>query len=780
MELFRGRCLAVYCICFIVTAYASAYIGGGVKIAVFVISIALLIFFAFVFDKFLHKPTIKNKKLNILIALIFICIALVQSYIFIDIRYESVKKYADKDNISEVEMIITKKTASTVYSGTYEVTITNIEGNDCNIKAKMTCDSGDFESNEIVAGEGYFVNLSRDINGYAEETHSLSRGIMTIIEMESAELVGKVSHNLITMAQSLNERFTGIILAVTNSNQDIGGVIAALLLGNKSALPDQVERDFRRLGISHLLAISGMHLVFIVGNVDRVLSQIKFIKILRFKRIRNIFLLLTVLGYMALTGFIMSVVRASVMLILAYIADFIRRENDSLTSLFTAVALIIFWDYSAAFDVGLQLSFLATLAIILGNSSFKQLKIVRIFKDKNGGIIFIYIKKLILWIFSSIFSALFITVFTLPVMWAVFGEMSIISLLANLIFIPLMDILLNISPLILIFWKVPFICEPVSALASLIVKIIIGLASWISPTPGIVLSLRYAAAPVMILFFVTGIILFMVLKERRNLYFAVLTITGALLFSFGAGVQYIFTYNRVDAYMHNYSKSDCITVISRNKAAIIDISDGSYSALLQPINKLKDECISEIDMFMLTHYHKKHVSSIDKLTDRQTVYTIALPEPANESDKFICDSILELAESKNIDTLIFPRNGKDSVHFNDAYITLFPYSKISRSTHPVISLTINSDYANVTYIGSSVHESDIYDLIARQAKISDVLVFGIHGPIYKTPADYQTDGNLDGILYPVSDVREFTQSDETAQENAVVVDGYEYFKIKLN
>ena len=96
-----------------------------------------------------------------------------------------------------------------------------------------------------------------------------------------------------------------------NSDAETGGLLGAILLGDRTYLSGQTSLDFSRIGISHVLALSGMHLAILILGIEKLLSLIGISK-----KARYIITIILTLAYVALTGFSVSVVRAGIMLII--------------------------------------------------------------------------------------------------------------------------------------------------------------------------------------------------------------------------------------------------------------------------------------------------------------------------------------------------------------------------------------------------------------------------------------------------------------------------------
>ena len=151
--------------------------------------------------------------------------------------------------------------------------------------------------------------------------------------------------------------------AVYRAFPDENGALAvAMLLGDKSGIPDSLYNDLRMAGIVHLICVSGFHLslfaLFVIGILRKLRLREKLISVIAS---------LAVIGFMLLAGLTYSVQRAGVMMLVYLLANFFSRRSDSLNSLGISLLVIsVIYPYAMA-SVSLQLSALSTLGILLCN-----------------------------------------------------------------------------------------------------------------------------------------------------------------------------------------------------------------------------------------------------------------------------------------------------------------------------------------------------------------------------------------------------------------------------
>lgn len=216
---------------------------------------------------------------------------------------------------------------------------------------------------------------------------------------------------------------------------DESALLLGIVYGEKGNFDREYFEAMRRTGVLHVIAASGMNVTMTAGVIFAVLAYLV-------KRTRAlIFASLAIVIYTALANFEESIIRASIMAILAYGAGLFGRQNTSLLALFIAIFLMAFYDPLIVGKVGFQLSVTATAGIILLDPIFKRLAKNIFFED-----------------FRTTMSA---QVATVPILLFYFSSYSPISVVSNL----------------LILWTVP----PIMILG--ILASILGLVSPIIAAP---------------------------------------------------------------------------------------------------------------------------------------------------------------------------------------------------------------------------------------------------------------------------------------------------------
>ena len=210
------------------------------------------------------------------------------------------------------------------------------------------------------------------------------------------------------------------VTAKSNSvfDKNTVGFLIALTIGDKSQLSDKFLNNVKTTGISHIIVVSGMHLSIILSSVFLLLDKLFYNKY-----VRSALSLAFVILISGVCGFTMSVTRAGVMFVIMALAPLFSRENDSLSSLCTAVVGVLISAPFAVVNVSFLLSVMSTLAIVWA-VPFYTAFVKQKFKISS---------KAIEILLNIVFCSVFAMIFTLPITVKTFGFISVVAPLTNLL-----------------------------------------------------------------------------------------------------------------------------------------------------------------------------------------------------------------------------------------------------------------------------------------------------------------------------------------------------------
>jgi ComEC/Rec2-related protein len=220
--------------------------------------------------------------------------------------------------------------------------------------------------------------------------------------------------------------------------QEQGLITTSLLFGSRVAkIPDEVMLGIKRLGLSHIFAASGFHLMLLAGFLQFIFTRLRLNS-----RLESLLIITLSIIYTGLAGFSPSIVRSAVCITAFYLAKLANRKINNLKLLTILAGIVIFIDPYSILDLGLQLSYLATLAILIWGSRINQ----KLEEDLSVGK---YIRE-------SLALSLAVQALIAPLTLYYFKSFPVWSILANLIFTPLLS-----AVIVLAVFGMSFIINPI-------------------------------------------------------------------------------------------------------------------------------------------------------------------------------------------------------------------------------------------------------------------------------------------------------------------------------
>ena len=224
-------------------------------------------------------------------------------------------------------------------------------------------------------------------------------------------------------------------LAVDESSGDQYAVVAAMALGDKSALTKELKEVYAVTGASHVLALSGLHL----GIIYTLLSLLIIGR--RWQMVSQMLIVLCIWAFVFLVGMSTSVVRSATMLTVYALLSLGYRDKMTVNTLaFTAIVMLMVHPLSL-YDVGFQMSFMAVLAILVFMPLLEGL-----FPTE-----YLLTHQSVRWLWSMVAVSVSAQIGIAPLIAYYFGRFSTFFLLTNFIVIPAATLILWLSPVVLLF-----------------------------------------------------------------------------------------------------------------------------------------------------------------------------------------------------------------------------------------------------------------------------------------------------------------------------------------
>ena len=218
-------------------------------------------------------------------------------------------------------------------------------------------------------------------------------------------------------------------------------LLSGILLGVESAIPDDVRDAFNRTGTTHVIAISGANIIVVIRVLLGLLTPAVG------SRRAGWITLAGVGGYTLFVGADPAVVRAAIMGGLALLATQWGRRTYGLTSLAFAVWLMTLWNPLTLWDIGFQLSVAATAGLVLFSDDFTAL-LERLLRK---GFAQQTARQITQWLAEPVVVSLAAQITTTPLILVYFGRLSLVSLLANILIVPVQAYIMTLGWLAVLF-----------------------------------------------------------------------------------------------------------------------------------------------------------------------------------------------------------------------------------------------------------------------------------------------------------------------------------------
>lgn len=551
------------------------------------------------------------------------------------------------------------------------------------------------------------------------------------------------------------------------------GIMAAMLLGDKSNLSSDIKELYQTAGISHLLALSGLHIAATGLFISKMLRKTGLRK-MSAEIIAGVIIII----YAVMTGLAISTVRAAIMFVLAIISTCIKRSYDLLSAAAFSCLVVLIMNTNYLYDVGFLLSYGAIVGI-----GYVYPVLDKLFNPRNY-IRGIYaetklrnrLRTIVDRIVQSVGISLSITLATLPITTYSFFQISSYSILLNLIVIPLMSLVLFFGFTGIITGAIActttgiiyLICEcslsgsmKISEYILYVYKILCGITTQING------NILLFGRPEKWQWILYGIILCVTLAIANTMIkscgsingcAAGFIIPGAVAISIISACLVLVQHNRAELEIRNLfvGQGDCSLIWGENTPVIM-IDGGSTDvknvAKYNIVPALKSNRINKVDYCFLTHMDEDHISGIMEILESPelgiTIRNIIIPTPVTSIG--VMDNKLNLLMSaqKGGNINLLTMNAGNKIALGDINVTCYSPSLqgeyIGNDSSLVLEIDKYDNEKHALYKGLFMGDASekVEKLIANDLGKVHYLKVGHHGSKYSTSQELLTDTNPD-------------------------------------
>ena len=488
-------------------------------------------------------------------------------------------------------------------------------------------------------------------------THFNARGVYALLYgREDVRLSAGDGDALRWLPQRAGKAFREKVAAIWDDAR-VSGFLTAELTGDKSAMDDGDYLAMQETGLAHLFAVSGLHCAFLVTLMALLIS--------RRQRLLCAVTIPLLLFYMVMVGMSPSVVRACIMQIFLLIAPLFRRGSDPLTSLAAALLVILLCNPFAAASVSLQLSFSATLGMVLLSPRLYKL-LTGWYKGKCRPL-----RTALCFVAANLSATLSAVVFTAPLTAWYFRIFVLVAPLSSLLAVPAAGwsfMAAFVTVLLGCVWL------PLASLLGWISWALVRYILWIANG---MMSWRYHAVyftnPYLIywlLFLYAAFIGCAATPDGKRKYLlasalSVLTLTAAIWVN-----RQDYQYGVLTALTLDVGQGESVILTSGGETALVDC--GSSNSYKDPgglaADTLHSMGVRELSAVVVTHYHADHTNGLYEVLRRIPVQTVYLPDIEDEYG--VRERLVSLAEEKGAQVTYVTKETADTL--GDTVLTIYP------------------------------------------------------------------------------------------------------------
>ena len=401
-------------------------------------------------------------------------------------------------------------------------------------------------------------------------------------------------------------------------------LLQGILLGIRSGIPDDLYDDYNTTGTSHIIVISGSNITFIA-----TLFALAFGRLLG--RRRAYWLIIAgITLYVLLVGADAAVVRAGLMGGLFVTAIALGRRSTAYVSLFATVLILTLINPMALWDVGFQLSFAATLGLILFAPAIERLferGLVRISSPDRA-------RQTLRFLNDALILTLAAQILTIPLVIYHFGRFSLVAPLANLLILPVQPPIMGLGGAAAITGMVPFL-EPVARAIAWVPWLLLAYTNavvrWMAGWPFASLEIDRASAGWLILIYASLLLVLWAWSRRREavgrVWSSLTARRSTILVLGGPAIIAILAWLAVlqlpDRKLHvaflDVGQGDAILITTPSGQQVLVDGGPSPSDLTSALGREMPFWDRSIDLLIMTHPDADHISGLVEVLDRYEV-----------------------------------------------------------------------------------------------------------------------------------------------------------------
>ena len=625
----------------IIIAYILGIIIGLYKLSCVVLFFVFFITIGYIYlSKINFAIKLRNKFKSKFKNIMVLFLAFILGVLYIRFYSENWEKINNNLNENNLKLEIINLEKETNYQKTFKAKILNGKNKNKNVLLKVNNKQNLFKKIEI--GHKIYANcqiqeieVQRNTGGFDYKEYLKSKNIYGIMKFKSGKII---ENNKYSIYYIKNAIIKNIYLKLKKEDADF---ILALTIGYKASLDQEIKENFSKINLSHMLAISGMHISYLMIVLNFIFKSIK-------SKYKSLILIFILFFFNSLIGDIPSVNRVCITFILSLVSSFFYRKSDNLCNLAVSGMIILLKNPYSVKDLSFIFSYIGTIGIILIYPILKEKfevflvtkKILLFFQSKNNKFLSIFLNKVLNYLLEMVLITISANMLLVPLIVYNFNSIFLLFILSNAIISPIFTICIIFSFILLLISYLPLnLFEIFSNIYSIIIEKIIWLTNFFSnleffniliSTPKVyILLITYLLILAFIFFQRSKKIKFKIfeyikenLMKKIKQFSKIKSITAVILiFILIFTIYNISDKKTLKIYFVDVGQGDCCLIVTPNNKKVL-IDGGGEKSDSYDIGKnvlipyLLDRGIKKIDYIIISHFDTDHVRRITFCNER--------------------------------------------------------------------------------------------------------------------------------------------------------------------
>lgn len=688
------RPLVIISIAYVTGIIIGVYLKNSIS---FIFAVNLMLTLILIINKLVRFIKIKNIYENIiLLSLITLIVAEMSTASFIN-KYENINDNLNERTIS-AEAIVCGDIKETEYSYTVNAKITKINNNKNNnnnnarnykednnsknynndkkynnikiilIVKKNKKDNAsnselmkklEFGTKIKLEGEYSAPEGQRNFKGYSYKEYLMTKEIYGTVKIENSndvETIKKDQSNffekMINKLSNLLKRKVEILLPENSAS-----LLKGILLGDCTDISSEVKENFKECNLSHMLAVSGAHLSYLIIGINLILSKKIFGK--RASKIITIFIIII---FMNITNMSPSIERAGISSIICIIASLIHRKPDAINAVAVAVLCTVIKNPFSILNIGMQLSYAGTLSLLMFANGREKNNSREIIENSEKG------KNIKKYLVESIKVTLCANILIMPLTIYKFNTISLNFILANLVAGPLLGLSLILGLIMLV---TSFISLNIAKFISFILNIILII---LMKSTKLISQIPYSNITVITPYLISIVIIYTItflgyciakspelrkrLKVNKKLIIKTIAIALSITIISVATLN-LLEEKKLKLYFVDVGQGDCTYLKTPSEKNILIDGGGNRDKEKYDVGKkvlfpyLLDRRVKKLDYIIVSHFDADHAQGLEAVIQNIKVKNIIVCKQASNSALY--QEIIKLCKKKNVNIITVKR-----------------------------------------------------------------------------------------------------------------------------